>query len=253
MPDYSNTIIYKIYCKDETIKDVYIGHTTNFLQRKNQHKNYVNNNENVKLYNFISKNGGWDNWEMIEIGKYNCNNAKEARIKEQEHFMQENSTLNSCMPCKYKNNLLNDKNSNNPNDKSSFLCECVIKCICNQSFLCKKCDFECRKKYSWERHLLTRKHLSATHLETNKENIVGILKKNLYSCEYCDKIYSSRNGLWKHKKICNTNNEYNNKIIEKDELIQFLMNENKELKQVIMDVIKTTAYNKNNCDNETLN
>ena len=29
--DYSNTIIYKIYCKNETITDIYVGHTTNFL------------------------------------------------------------------------------------------------------------------------------------------------------------------------------------------------------------------------------
>ena len=41
--DYSNTIIYKIYCKDTSISDTYIGHTTNFLLRKQQHK-YVSNN-----------------------------------------------------------------------------------------------------------------------------------------------------------------------------------------------------------------
>jgi hypothetical protein len=27
--DYSNTIIYKIFCKDTNIKEAYIGHTTN--------------------------------------------------------------------------------------------------------------------------------------------------------------------------------------------------------------------------------
>ena len=31
--DYSNTIIYKIVCKDPLIKDVYVGHTTNFVQQ----------------------------------------------------------------------------------------------------------------------------------------------------------------------------------------------------------------------------
>ena len=28
--DYSNTIFYKISCKDENIKELYIGHTTNY-------------------------------------------------------------------------------------------------------------------------------------------------------------------------------------------------------------------------------
>ena len=32
--DYSNTIIYKITCLDPNITDVYVGHTTNFVQRK---------------------------------------------------------------------------------------------------------------------------------------------------------------------------------------------------------------------------
>ena len=45
--DYSNTIIYKICCKDESITDVYVGHTTNFIQRKYSHKiscSNLNNN-----------------------------------------------------------------------------------------------------------------------------------------------------------------------------------------------------------------
>ena len=36
--DYSNTIIYKITCKDPTVNEVYVGHTTNFVQRKYSHK-----------------------------------------------------------------------------------------------------------------------------------------------------------------------------------------------------------------------
>ena len=32
--DYSNTIIYKIYCKNEMVTDIYVGHTTNFTKRK---------------------------------------------------------------------------------------------------------------------------------------------------------------------------------------------------------------------------
>ena len=66
--DYSNTIIYKITCCDETIKDVYVGHTTNFVQRKHAHKQGCNNpkssNYDCKLYNTMRERGGWNNWKM---------------------------------------------------------------------------------------------------------------------------------------------------------------------------------------------
>ena len=38
MPEYANTIIYKIVCNDLNITDCYVGHTTNFTKRKQQHK-----------------------------------------------------------------------------------------------------------------------------------------------------------------------------------------------------------------------
>ena len=59
--DYSNTIIYKITCKDPEIKDVYVGHTTNFVQRKHAHKQSCNNqkssNYDCKLYNTMRERG----------------------------------------------------------------------------------------------------------------------------------------------------------------------------------------------------
>ena len=49
--DYSNTIIYSISCKDKTISDVYVGHTTNLIKRKCQHKvSYNNLNNKLKIY-----------------------------------------------------------------------------------------------------------------------------------------------------------------------------------------------------------
>ena len=51
--DYYNYIIYKIVCKDSNIKDIYVGHTTNFVQRKYAHKqgciNPKSMNYNCKL------------------------------------------------------------------------------------------------------------------------------------------------------------------------------------------------------------
>ena len=108
--DYSNTIIYKIYCKDECITDIYVGHTTNFIQRKSTHKAACNNqNNDFKIYKIIRENGGWTNWDMIEIAKYNCKDSTEARIKENEHYNQLKATLNSCPPYVDKKNYFCSK------------------------------------------------------------------------------------------------------------------------------------------------
>jgi hypothetical protein len=50
--DYSKTIIYKIVCKDVNIKDCYVGSTTNFTNRKGQHKN-IAINDTVKSHYYV--------------------------------------------------------------------------------------------------------------------------------------------------------------------------------------------------------
>jgi hypothetical protein len=100
--DYSNTLIYKIVCKDLDIKDCYIGHTTSFVKRKSAHKSNCNNpnykHYNLNVYKFLRDNGGWDNWCMIEIKKYPCNDKREAEAEERRCVELEYATLNSHRP-----------------------------------------------------------------------------------------------------------------------------------------------------------
>ena len=100
--DYSNTIFYKISCKDENIHDVYIGHTINFIQRKHAHKQCCSNtkslNYNCKLYQFIRQQGGWDNWNMDIIAFHKCDGLQSAKIYEQKYYDEFNATLNSIEP-----------------------------------------------------------------------------------------------------------------------------------------------------------
>lgn len=97
--DYSKTIIYKICCKDQIISDIYVGHTTNFTQRKNQHKTLCYNkndkNYNQNVYKFIKDNGGWDNWKMIQIKEYCLKNKREAESTEQSWIEQLAPILNT--------------------------------------------------------------------------------------------------------------------------------------------------------------
>ena len=57
--DYSKTIIYKIVCSELDISDCYIGHTTDFRRRKNQHKSKLQKGSNFKVYQMIRQQGGW--------------------------------------------------------------------------------------------------------------------------------------------------------------------------------------------------
>jgi hypothetical protein len=94
----------------------------------------------------------------------------------------------------------------------------------------------------------------------------------LHICQLCNKQYNDRTGLWKHKKTCNEKKEINNSNLKelvlevtpqnnnnnKDELIQYLINENKEFKNLILEIVKkdtTTNNNTNmiNSNNKTFN
>ena len=100
--DYQTTIIYKIVCNDLNVKDVYVGHTTDFTKRKAQHKINCNNPDtkiyNLKVYQIIRDNEGWYNWSMIEIEKYPCHDNNEARARERYWYELLNANLNMICP-----------------------------------------------------------------------------------------------------------------------------------------------------------
>ncbi len=111
-------------------------------------------------------------------------------------------------------------------------------------FYCEKCNYKCLTKFLWTQHLSTRKH-NRQHLATpNIKNEVE------YICEYCNKTYKQRSGLWRHKKKCNnilsTNKNYeNNKLLnEHEELKELFKNilidhkENNKVKEKMMDQLK---------------
>ena len=100
--DYSQTVIYKICCKDVSVTDIYIGHTTNFIQRKNSHKTSCCN-ENDKKYNqyvyqFIRQHGGWNNWSMIQIQQHELKNKREAESTEHYWIEKMSASLNTNKP-----------------------------------------------------------------------------------------------------------------------------------------------------------
>ena len=198
--DYTNTIIYRIYCNNPENKDLYVGHTTNFVQRKHNHKQSCMNSKspcyNLKLYQVIRSNGGWDNWTMEILNFFKCKNGYEARVKEQEYFTLLGATLNSIEPLsKLKDDITTSKIRTE-----------------KKSFYCKKCDVKYSNEKLFHAHINSNKHkmdiLSTIQLENPKN-------PHTIRCEYCHYYTCSKKDFKKHlltkKHKCN---EYNQIIVK---------------------------------------
>lgn len=170
-PNFKNTIIYKIVCNDLNITDCYVGHTTHWINRKYYHKTNCNNPNskiyNLKIYKFIRDNGGWSNWDMIEICKYPCNDSKEAHSEERRHYELLNSSLNSVIPYKSKDELLKWFTDNYEKNKEEILSKQKIFYNQNKERLLEKkkikvkCECGCEvSKSHLARHRKSTKHLN---------------------------------------------------------------------------------------------
>jgi hypothetical protein len=131
-------------------------------------------------------------------------------------------------------------------------------------FYCETCDYKCYKKYCWNQHILTAKHLKAKN---------GLMKANkIYACENCSINFKHQSSYCRHKKVCKSEN----KILEEQtntcqnitpELVMELIKNNNELHQIILEqhntlnnLVKngisntiTNSLNNTNSNNKTFN
>ena len=114
-------------------------------------------------------------------------------------------------------------------------------------FYCANCNYNTSRKSSYDKHILTAKHLQLTNVNNKlTESCEKVAESSSYTCHICDKEYKSRVGLWKHSKNC----KFENKKTEKDEitdkeLIMMLIKDNSEFKNIMLEVIKTGTHNTN--------
>ncbi len=139
----------------------------------------------------------------------------------------------------------------------------------NKKYCCKECHYNTSVKKDFDKHLKTKKHETRINGYNKVTNCDVEKDLSLYYICDCGRIYKYRQGLYRHKKTCNYNKE--EQIIEcgenKDELksliikimtdssekMNFLMNENKELRnqlkeqnQQITELIPKVGNNNNN-------
>jgi hypothetical protein len=113
-------------------------------------------------------------------------------------------------------------------------------------YTCEKCDFNTSSKNDYNRHLLTKKHnsINSQCLATEKT------QKNSFIC-ICGKQYMDNSGLWRHKnksKCDNIKDKFDDesdnesddeydiiKSKKNEELITYLIKENAEFKQMLIE------------------
>ena len=102
---------------------------------------------------------------------------------------------------------------------------------CNKvahNFSCSSCDYFTCKKSSYDKHILTDKHKNNEKGDAGDEKVA---KSCFFTCVGCEKKYSSRNGLWKHRKICTEVKADSTlaPIPQQNDLVILLLNQNMEL------------------------
>ena len=104
--------IYKLVCSDVSVTEKYVGSTKNWRVRKANHKS-VCGNENGERYNcpvyvFIRANGGWINWNMVEVEKYECDTKRELEARERYWIETLNAELNKRIPARTRREYYDD-------------------------------------------------------------------------------------------------------------------------------------------------
>ena len=102
MYNYKIYMLYNIF--DSELKNTYVGKTRNWTVRKYQHKRRCNDENdkgyNNKVYKYIRKTGGFENWRMKKLTEISVENKKDKLVNKLELFYIElyNTKLNTIKP-----------------------------------------------------------------------------------------------------------------------------------------------------------
>lgn len=182
MVNYGQNVIYKLCCKNPEIKNIYVGHTTNFRRRKSEHKSDCENKNklcyNFNVYSFIRENGCFDNWDMVLIEEYPCETKLQAHRRERYWIEFLNATLNCSIPTRsdeeYKKKYYSE-NRDEMLDKQKKYREQNRDEILEKSRMKKvkvicECGYEILK-HNMSNHIKTNRHKKIIKNTTNlKEN-----------------------------------------------------------------------------------
>ena len=122
-------------------------------------------------------------------------------------------------------------------------------------YTCKICDYNISKKSSYDKHLLTSKHVDNSQKIQEYAKMLAKGANGSYKC-ICNKVFKYHSGIWRHKKTCISldKNKPSDPITSDNsdkELIKLLIHENAEIKTLILELIKKETSNTNITNNTT--
>jgi hypothetical protein len=114
-----------------------------------------------------------------------------------------------------------------------------------KEFCCNVCHYTTCKLSDYTKHLSTEKHKKH---ENDSKMVVNDSEKSQklanYTCE-CGKIYKYDSGYYRHKKRCQLSQIKTDELTDKN-LILMLINQNKELMEIVKNGTNNVIYNNNN-------
>jgi hypothetical protein len=114
--------------------------------------------------------------------------------------------------------------------------------VTKPELICIICDYKCSDASNYKKHINTKKHKTKDFERLLNTSEQKDTKNTLYACKICNKTYKNRNGLWYHKQKCIKEPvELYKKNNDKDEVINLLINENKDFKNIILDLVKSNT------------
>lgn len=119
-----------------------------------------------------------------------------------------------------------------------------------ERFHCEICDFKCFKQSNFDVHLLTRKHKMLTNTDKKTPENAEFI------CDECGKIYKHRQSLHVHKRKCLVKSTIairENDDTSGDSTIKYLLKENSEMKQMMIEMMGKIGNTTNNTTNNTMN
>jgi hypothetical protein len=95
---YNDYFFYKLVCLTHDVDLSYVGSTANWRNRKYKHNtiwNNPNNKEyNIKKYQIIRENGGFENFKMVQIDFREHLTQREAEAVEEEYRVELRANMN---------------------------------------------------------------------------------------------------------------------------------------------------------------
>jgi hypothetical protein len=125
-------------------------------------------------------------------------------------------------------------------------------------FYCEYCHYNVIRKSSWDKHILTQKHLNLENETKMKQKVATKLQYDKRFDCICGISFKSRTTLWRHKKTCQGEKKsYKQYFDNNEDLVHAILHDNQEFKQMLMEqhntLVELSSKNTTVINNTTSN